>query len=232
MSLEYNAVKGGNAKDCFVGRVGEFVGVEDMTALSVPYWLVLKFTTGWVTAVLNCEWCRNGRLLTNLSRLASLVWRGSNNNHSSKWNVIVVSSLIITRRINIMESKRELIAALSIGFILISFFAFMFIVGALRGVVTTIFLWGIPFGFLFGFMTWIYLSKAWDPVNLRPTRSESSKWQSRLLWIAVPGGLILSRLLPRLVGEEITSLIVSCTITWVVLTLGYMMVIVGWHHWR
>lgn len=127
-----------------------------------------------------------------------------------------------------MESKRELIAALSLGFILISFL----IIGALSGEVTAIFLWGIPLGLLFGFMTWIYLSKAWDPVNLRPTNPGSSKWQSRLLWIAVPGGIILSRLLPRLVGEETTSLIVSCTITWVVLTLGYMMILVGGHHLR
>jgi hypothetical protein len=37
-------------EEWWVGRV------EDLTALSVPYWLVLKFVTGWETAVLNCEW--------------------------------------------------------------------------------------------------------------------------------------------------------------------------------
>jgi hypothetical protein len=129
-----------------------------------------------------------------------------------------------------MQSKRELIAALLIGVVLISFFVCMFADIILRAAVSRLFFWGIPIGALFGIATWLYLSTAWDPVNMRPTNSQSAKGDLRLLWIVVPAGVILSTFLPRLVGEEFTSLIVSCTVTWVVLTLGYVIVQLGWHH--
>ncbi len=131
-----------------------------------------------------------------------------------------------------MHPKRELIAALLLGLVFICCMIFMFIDVISRQVVSSIFLWGIPSGILFGIGTCMYLSKAWDPVNLRPTSSKTRKADLRLLWIVIPGGVVLSELLPPLLGEEITSLIISCVGSWFILTLGYVVVKVGWHHLR
>ncbi len=131
-----------------------------------------------------------------------------------------------------MHSKRELYAALLLGVVIIVFFTCMTSYVILTGSISPISLWGIPAGFLFGIATWFYLSDAWNPINLRPTNPEAPKANLRLLWIVVPLVLILGKILPSLIGENMTDLVVLSAIVWGILTLGYMTVQIGWHHLR
>lgn len=101
----------------------------------------------------------------------------------------------------------------------------------LAGNVPASFYYGMPVGIIFGIGTWIYLSNTWDPINLRPKNSKSSA-NLRFLWLVIPGSIVLSRVLPQLIGQEMTSLFMGVVLTWLFLTVGYALTRVWWHRPR
>lgn len=128
-----------------------------------------------------------------------------------------------------MQTRRELIAVLIGMAVIIGFFICMFANAILQGMISTISLWGIPVGFLFSIATWLYLSEVWDPASLTSTNS-SKHTNFRLLWLTPLAGIVLSRLLLPLLGETVSDLIVLSVVTWVIFTLGYILVQVGRYH--
>ena len=89
---------------------------------------------------------------------------------------------------------------------------------------------GIVVGSILSFATWFYLSKTWDPVNLQP-KDGTKQANINKLWWAVPGGLILSNVLPSFAGDQVTNFVIGVTAVWVLSTFGYI-VAQAWRHHR
>lgn len=128
--------------------------------------------------------------------------------------------------LSLMRSNRATVVAL--GIVLILSIWFIFLLSFLSGSVYAHFLWGVLIGSILGIATCFYLASTWDPVNLRPIDPNTKKADNKIFWV-VPIGIILARLLPDLVGKEITDLIVSCVLVWITFTIGYM-TIQGWRY--
>lgn len=91
------------------------------------------------------------------------------------------------------------------------------------------FFWmGSALGVGFGLIALAYLLLAWDPVHLRPKNGSNHNAMS---WagLVIIGGVIASRIVAVVFGEEIQALIFGCTITWVVWTLGSMAIMAWWY---
>ena len=104
----------------------------------------------------------------------------------------------------------------------------LLLLAGLGGNIPVSFYSGIPFGAILGVGTWIYLSKTWDPANLQTKGGVKQANLNALGWVII-GGLALSRILPRLVGEKAYDLFVGASLTWLFLTMGYI-VFQAWRH--
>ena len=98
----------------------------------------------------------------------------------------------------------------------------------LTGRLPTAFYWGVPIGSILGIGTWFYLAKVWDPVNLQ-TKNGAKRANLNLLWLVIPGGIILARILPRLIGERADNIFLGISLTWIFLTVGFL-VVQAWRH--
>lgn len=125
-----------------------------------------------------------------------------------------------------MINNRKAVVAL--GVVLVLSIWIVFLLSFLSGSEYAHFLWGVLIGSIFGIATCFHLAKTWDPVHLRPINPNTKKADGRIFW-GVPIGIVLARLLPHLVGKEITDLIVICVLMWVTFTFGYATIQV-WHH--
>lgn len=120
------------------------------------------------------------------------------------------------------------VTRVALGIVLILGMWFVFLLSFLSGSVHEHFLWAVLSGSILGIATCFYLASTWNPINLRPIDPNTKKVDGKIFWV-VPIGIILARLLPSLVGKEITDLIVSCIMVWITFTIGYM-TIQGWRY--
>lgn len=123
----------------------------------------------------------------------------------------------------------ERIAAILIFALVLTCFLGLLLLTMLTGRMPAIFYWGGLIGIVFGIGTWFYLAQTWDPINMRP-KNEKDRADLRKLWWVVPGGLVLARLLPQLVGQNVTDLLAGMVVTWLFLTLGYA-IFQLWRHY-
>lgn len=119
-------------------------------------------------------------------------------------------------------------AGVALGIVLLLGMWLVFLLSFLSGSTYVHFFWGVLSGSILGIATCFYLASTWDPSNLHPFNPNTKKVDGRIFWV-VPIGIILARLLPSLVGKEITDLIVSCVMVWITFTIGYM-TIQGWRY--
>ncbi len=117
-----------------------------------------------------------------------------------------------------MQEQRKTVILLGSG-TLFAFWTLAFL-AILTGNLHAAFYWGNAIGIVFGVGTWVYLSEAWDPVNLKTTGNrKQADW--RVLWV-VPFSVVLTRVLDNWISDEISDLLLGAALTWVSLTMGYM----------
>ena len=124
-----------------------------------------------------------------------------------------------------MEQNRTTLAVS--GIVLILGLWFIYFLNFLSGDMQAAF-YGMLVGIALGIATCFRMAKTWDPVNLRPVDPNTKRAGGWIFW-TVPIGIILARILPRLVGEEITDLLAGCGLMWGTLLFGYMSIQV-WRH--
>lgn len=119
-------------------------------------------------------------------------------------------------------------AGTALGIVLILGLWFIFFLNFISGDILTTFYWGLSIGTVFGIATCFRMARTWDPVNLRPIDPNTKRAGGWIFW-TVPIGIILAKILPRLVGEQTINLFGGCVLMWVSFTLGYMS-IQAWRH--
>lgn len=122
-----------------------------------------------------------------------------------------------------MEQNRK-IGIISISFVLIIVTGFIILGSSM----SAIFRWGLLVGVVFGIGMCVYLAEAWDPVGLQPTNPNTSKASWNLLWV-VPLGVIAANILSKLVSDVIGGLLLGSLLSWVEITLGYL-IIQAWRY--
>ncbi len=124
--------------------------------------------------------------------------------------------------------ERERITGAVLGIVLILSLGFLWFLALTIGNTPQLFYWGLLIGTVLGVVTCFYLASTWDPINLRPSNPRTKKADGRIFWL-VPIGIILARIFPQLLGEEISALVDGCGLSWFALTVGYMS-IQAWRH--
>ncbi len=121
--------------------------------------------------------------------------------------------------------------------VILMFFAILlslclvFVGAVAMGTVPKTFYWGIPFGFVFVFLSRAYLNVTWDPANMRPKSKNSGAKTLQERWIVffVLLGIGSIRILPNVIGRENAFLVAGCMSSWLFLTITYMMIQL-WRH--
>lgn len=122
--------------------------------------------------------------------------------------------------------ERKFIVFGTIG--VIGFFAIFILINRLLGEITRAFYWGLPVGFIFGISTCLLISETWDPVYLRPKKVSNTQG-GRLVYWAVPIGVLMANILTRIFNQEVIDFVLSITLAWLFITLGYIALQV-WRH--
>lgn len=128
-----------------------------------------------------------------------------------------------------MKENHHLSAALLFAAVLVSLCVVL--VGAIfTETVPSAFYWGIPFGFIFGLLSWAYLNATWDPVNMQPRNGGPKILERRWVPLVVLLGIGSVRIMPYFIGEANTYLVGGCMGSWLFLTVGYLAVQLWNHH--
>lgn len=122
--------------------------------------------------------------------------------------------------------ERKFVVFGTIGVLI--FFATFVLINHLLGEVTRVFWWGFPMGLLLGVVTCMFISKTWDPVNLRPKTPKSGQDSKSVYW-AVPLGVFAANIIVRVFSQEVVDLVLSVTLAWLFVTFIYIAFQV-WRH--
>jgi hypothetical protein len=90
------------------------------------------------------------------------------------------------------------------------------------------FFWGIPIGILLGGLSWIYLYRNWDPVDLSFKKAETAnqkKWITAFIVF-----LVILRTILKTYTEDGVILLSSVLLFWLLSTGFYMIFRAWWHH--
>jgi hypothetical protein len=125
------------------------------------------------------------------------------------------------------DLKRRVIG--TFGFLsILLFWGIILIPIIVQGKVGYPFYWGGLAGLFGGFLSWVHLARTWDPVHLRPIKSES-KNGGRLITIGVISGTAFARIVSGF-SEAAKEFFIATGVVGFTLFAGHMIFQIWWNY--